>query len=218
MTSFDKKAAKVLAADRFCAYCGRPAEGNFSVHRDGFDLGPEVDLCDACGDAKGPTLDVIWGCIRQAVYVRTIEEANELLRQGIDLDIVITHPNERGETPMGYRDSSKPKPMTSSDLEAEIASMQRDWDTAYADFKKKVDPLELREQKLVQDAVDGDAVDGGLDEPEDRLGWYEWTCDKCDETDEGSKSDPPVGWQKVVLTDPVELTLTLCLSCIMEKR
>lgn len=43
-----------------CAYCGKPAEGNFSVHRDGLCDGPEVDLCDACGEHETPTLPQIW--------------------------------------------------------------------------------------------------------------------------------------------------------------
>lgn len=32
-----------------CAACGKAAEGNYSVHRDGFCSGPEVPLCDDCG-------------------------------------------------------------------------------------------------------------------------------------------------------------------------
>ena len=43
-----------------CAYCGKPAEGNYSVHRDGFGQGPEVELCDRCGGSKEPTLSTIW--------------------------------------------------------------------------------------------------------------------------------------------------------------
>lgn len=41
-----------------CAYCGRAAEGNCSIHRDG--VGPEVDLCDACGQHERPTCKQIW--------------------------------------------------------------------------------------------------------------------------------------------------------------
>lgn len=43
-----------------CAYCGGPAEGNYSIHRDGFGLGPEVDLCDAHGSEETPTCEEIW--------------------------------------------------------------------------------------------------------------------------------------------------------------
>lgn len=46
-----------------CAFCGKPAEGNHSVERDGFCLGPEVRLCDACGSGVEPTLTEIWGRI-----------------------------------------------------------------------------------------------------------------------------------------------------------
>ena len=49
--------------DEACSYCGRPAEGNFSIHRDGFGVGPEVELCDACGSEELPTCGQIWGRI-----------------------------------------------------------------------------------------------------------------------------------------------------------
>lgn len=48
-----------------CAYCGGAAEGNYAVHRDGLDVGPEVDLCDACGSDATPTLAEIWERIAQ---------------------------------------------------------------------------------------------------------------------------------------------------------
>ncbi len=44
-----------------CAYCQKPAQGNYSVHRDAFGEGPEVDLCDECGgNPEQPTLQEIW--------------------------------------------------------------------------------------------------------------------------------------------------------------
>lgn len=43
-----------------CAACGKPAEGNFSIHRDGFCEGPEVSLCNACGRAETPTCEELW--------------------------------------------------------------------------------------------------------------------------------------------------------------
>jgi len=48
-----------------CEYCGNPAEGNYSVHRDGFGEGPEVWLCDFCGgpDLASPSLQDIWAKI-----------------------------------------------------------------------------------------------------------------------------------------------------------
>jgi ribosomal protein L24E len=49
-----------------CAFCSEPAEGNYSVHRDGFCEGPEVELCDACGKDVEPTLADIWSRISQA--------------------------------------------------------------------------------------------------------------------------------------------------------
>jgi hypothetical protein len=47
-----------------CAFCGHPAEGNYSIHRDGFGVGPEVDLCDEHG-GEFPTCDEIWERIAQ---------------------------------------------------------------------------------------------------------------------------------------------------------
>lgn len=47
-------------AHGLCANCGEPAQGNFAIHRDGFDDGPEVDLCDDCGGGPGPSLQEIW--------------------------------------------------------------------------------------------------------------------------------------------------------------
>lgn len=48
-----------------CAYCGQPSEGFNSVHRDGFDEGPEVPLCIACGAYESPDLNEIWAKISQ---------------------------------------------------------------------------------------------------------------------------------------------------------
>ena len=46
-----------------CAYCGKPAQGNYSVHRDGFCEGPEVPLCNGCGQSRFPSLPEIWARI-----------------------------------------------------------------------------------------------------------------------------------------------------------
>lgn len=48
-----------------CAYCGKPAEGHFAIHRDGYGVGPDVDLCDACGGQSRPTCGEIWARIAQ---------------------------------------------------------------------------------------------------------------------------------------------------------
>ena len=48
-----------------CVYCGRPAEGNYSIHRDGFGEGPQAPLCDACGSNSTPTLGQIWARISE---------------------------------------------------------------------------------------------------------------------------------------------------------
>jgi hypothetical protein len=46
-----------------CVYCEGPAQGNYSIHRDGFDEGPEVPLCDKCGSGPTPTCGDIWAKI-----------------------------------------------------------------------------------------------------------------------------------------------------------
>lgn len=48
---------------RKCAYCGSLAQGNFAIHRDGFGVGPEVDLCDDHGGYETPTCEEIWARI-----------------------------------------------------------------------------------------------------------------------------------------------------------
>jgi hypothetical protein len=50
-----------------CAYCGQPAGGSFSIHRDGFGEGPEVDLCNDCGGSPPEVLscEQIWERIAQ---------------------------------------------------------------------------------------------------------------------------------------------------------
>jgi hypothetical protein len=53
-----------------CAYCGQPAEDNFSIHRDGFGVGPEVSLCDTCGSGPTPTAWEIWERIAQPAQGR----------------------------------------------------------------------------------------------------------------------------------------------------
>jgi len=48
-----------------CVFCGFPVQGNFSIHRDGFGVGPEVDLCDNCGGYEEPSCFEIWEKIAQ---------------------------------------------------------------------------------------------------------------------------------------------------------
>jgi hypothetical protein len=51
-----------------CSFCGKPAEGNYAIHRDGFGEGPEVPLCDRCGGRPWPTESTIWAKIGQAEH------------------------------------------------------------------------------------------------------------------------------------------------------
>lgn len=50
-----------------CAYCGEPADGEWAIHRDGFGVGPEVDLCEACAAYPSPTCEEIWARISQVL-------------------------------------------------------------------------------------------------------------------------------------------------------
>jgi hypothetical protein len=46
-----------------CAACGRPADRQRSIHRDGFCRGPEVALCYSCGGYERPTCEDIYDAI-----------------------------------------------------------------------------------------------------------------------------------------------------------
>lgn len=52
-----------------CANCGKPAEGNHAIHRDGFAVGPEVPLCDTCGACENPSCVEIWDRISTLMWV-----------------------------------------------------------------------------------------------------------------------------------------------------
>lgn len=48
---------------RGCAACGEPTTGEYTIHRDGYSLGPEVELCDDCGGPDGPTCELLFKMI-----------------------------------------------------------------------------------------------------------------------------------------------------------
>jgi hypothetical protein len=50
-----------------CAACGTKIRGKaqYSIHRDGFCIGPEVSLCVACGEDVTPTCEQLWEMIRE---------------------------------------------------------------------------------------------------------------------------------------------------------
>ena len=43
-----------------CVFCGESAQGNYTIHRDGMGVGPEVNLCDSCGEDEFPSCEQIW--------------------------------------------------------------------------------------------------------------------------------------------------------------
>jgi hypothetical protein len=55
----------VWSNPNICAACGEPAEVDeegplLSIHRDGFDEGPQVPLCETCGGHELPTCEELW--------------------------------------------------------------------------------------------------------------------------------------------------------------
>jgi hypothetical protein len=49
-----------------CAYCDSVwHDDGPTIHRDGFGVGPEVNLCSNCGDYGDPTCEQIWDRIAQ---------------------------------------------------------------------------------------------------------------------------------------------------------
>lgn len=76
-------------ADETCAYCGVPVlKRRHSIHRDGFGLGPEVPLCDACGGEGGPSCEKIWAKLSARLQAERRAEADArieaMLVQGND--------------------------------------------------------------------------------------------------------------------------------------
>lgn len=59
-----KKKVYNKAYDMVCAACGARADGNYSTHRDGHGIGPQVMLCDGCGSGNKPTWGDMWKQIR----------------------------------------------------------------------------------------------------------------------------------------------------------
>lgn len=54
-----------------CAACDKPAKGEFAIHRDGFGEGPEVLLCNDCGESVLPTCEELW----ERIAARLSEQA-----------------------------------------------------------------------------------------------------------------------------------------------
>lgn len=52
-----------------CAMCLRAVQGNYSIHRDGMGVGPELPLCDACGGVEGPSCEEMWLAFRKAPHL-----------------------------------------------------------------------------------------------------------------------------------------------------
>ena len=46
-----------------CGVCDDKAEGHYAIHRYAMGVGPEIYLCDSCGELPIPTCDQIWRCL-----------------------------------------------------------------------------------------------------------------------------------------------------------
>jgi hypothetical protein len=64
------------AMEKTCIYCGRTAEGNYSIHKYSMGEGPEVDLCDADGQDLSPTCEEIWARIREVERMSVCPDPN----------------------------------------------------------------------------------------------------------------------------------------------
>lgn len=79
-----------------CAMCLKPWQGNYSTHRDGMGVGPELPLCDGCGGECGPTCEEIWqafrvcsqlipvydqGAIERARFIAHLEHASRIVKR-----------------------------------------------------------------------------------------------------------------------------------------
>lgn len=65
---WDEEHAKV------CAACGRKvSKVKHAIHRDGFGVGPQVPLCNACGAHETPTCEQIWS----RIYERRSKKKDE---------------------------------------------------------------------------------------------------------------------------------------------
>jgi DNA-directed RNA polymerase subunit RPC12/RpoP len=74
-----KVITRVIEAKYVCAYCGRPAEGQFSIDQHNGDL-PDVMLCNNCGGRQEPHIEAIQnriGFLEPAVF--WLKVANGLL-------------------------------------------------------------------------------------------------------------------------------------------
>ena len=58
-----------------CAFCGKPVQGNYGIHKTAAMTGKEVPLCDECGGGQYPTCGEIWD--RIAANERRTKRAGE---------------------------------------------------------------------------------------------------------------------------------------------
>ena len=61
-----------------CAYCKslHHSTPNFTIHRDGYGVGPEVPLCDGCGSGQHISCAQIWKAIGEPVKVEPNRSLN----------------------------------------------------------------------------------------------------------------------------------------------
>lgn len=81
---------KAVPGSTPCVACGTPCVGAFSIHRDGFGVGPEVPLCRGCGAHELPTCETLWKWIAERLVGTTTTFAEapcmRLLRHSSPVD------------------------------------------------------------------------------------------------------------------------------------
>ena len=90
---------------RKCAYCKQPASGDYGIHRDGFGVGPIVDLCNRCGSKSTPSAGRIWDRI-----ARPSSHTFAHIRRGHDLRAESTRSDERERTHAGHAPGTRTAP------------------------------------------------------------------------------------------------------------
>jgi uncharacterized protein with FMN-binding domain len=83
---------------KHCAYCLEKADGNYSIHRDGFGVGPEVALCDKHGSRPSPTCEEIWYVIARRRRLKddanddgSIRSIADAFNKTLQLQIILKH-------------------------------------------------------------------------------------------------------------------------------
>lgn len=98
---YDHRDPTTPAPANQCAACGATCSANSSIHRDGFGIGPEVALCDACGSSETPTCEELWQRIAARLVGQRVSFAEAPCLRLL-----------RHDTDAAFSPSLEPKPIT----------------------------------------------------------------------------------------------------------